>query len=172
MIPLVFVAGYSNSGKTTVVEKLVKELKDRGYRVATIKHAAHGYSSDPPGKDSWRTFQAGAEQVIVAGPTSYTIHHSCRTPPRLKDLTKQVKAADIIIVEGFKSEPGPKIEVYRNNYSTRRLPRGSEVVALVTDAPLEDNLPRFNFDQIGGLADFIVSNFIDPTGKTIKLDTL
>lgn len=163
MIPLVFIAGYSNSGKTTVVEKLVQVLKGRGYRVATIKHAAHGYSTDSHGKDSWRTFQAGADQVIVAGPASYTIHRSCQTPPQLQDLTGQVEDVDVIIVEGFKSEPGPKIEVYRNNYSTRRLPPGSEVVALLTDAPLEDNLPRFDFEQIGKLADFIISNFIDPS---------
>ncbi|GBF35199.1 molybdopterin-guanine dinucleotide biosynthesis protein MobB [Desulfocucumis palustris] len=165
MIPFVFIAGYSNSGKTTVVERLVKALKNRGYSVAAIKHAAHGYSVDPLGKDSWRVFRAGADQMILAGPDSYTVHHGCRRPPALQELLREIRDVDIILVEGFKSEPGPKIELYRNNHSTRRLPPDSNVIALVTDAPLEDGLPRFGFEQISELADFIVLNFIRPARK-------
>lgn len=177
MIPYVFIAGYANAGKTTVIENLVRELKSRGKKIATIKHAAHGYQMDPEGKDSYRTYQAGADQVIVAGPSSYTIHKHCAKPPDLTELLAHIQHVDLILIEGFKAEKGPKIEVYRQRHSAiinkphvpleatpSRLPPKSQVIALVTDAPLQSNepdthVPFFYFHQTAELADFITAIF-------------
>lgn len=157
MIPLIFIAGYSNSGKTTVAERLVRSLKVRGYKVAAIKHAAHGYKSDPEGKDSWRYYEAGADSVAIVGPGSYTMHRRCRQKPGLVDILKEISDVDIIVVEGFKSEPGPKIEVYREGHSEKRLPVNSNVVAIVSDNTMEEQVPSFTFDQTEELAEFVIA---------------
>ncbi len=162
MIPFVFIAGYSNSGKTTVVERLVSALKNRGHSVAAIKHAAHGYSIDPPGKDSWRVFQAGADRLVLVGPDSYTVHHRCRRPPALQALLRKIQDVDLILIEGFKSEHGPKVEVYRKDHSTGRLPRSSQIIAVVSDAPMNEQIPCFSFEQTEELTDFIVARFLTP----------
>lgn len=166
MIPFVFIAGYSNSGKTTVVERLVRVLKSRGYTIAAIKHAAHGYSVDPPGKDSWRVLQAGADRMVLVGPDSYTVHHRCSKPPALQELILEIRDVDLILVEGFKSEPGPKIEIYRKGHSPGRLPPGSQIIAVVSDAPLAEQAPCFSFEQTEELADFIVAGFLTPGNVT------
>jgi molybdopterin-guanine dinucleotide biosynthesis protein B len=166
MIPFVFIAGYSNSGKTTVVERLVRTLTKRGHRVAAIKHAAHGYSADPPGKDSWRVLQAGADQMVLVGPDTYTIRRRCQRPPALQELIREIQNVDLILVEGFKSEPGPKIEVYRKDYSSGRLPPGSQIIAVVSDAFMDERVPCFSFEQMEELADFIVTGFLTPDNVT------
>ena len=160
MIPLVFIAGYSNSGKTTVAENLVRSLKSRGYRVAVIKHASHGYISDPQGKDSWRYYKAMADSVVVAGPESYTVHRRCLQRPGLNDILKETKNVDIVIVEGFKSEAGPKIEVYRKYNNQIRLPEESNVVAVVSDIPLKENVPSFSFDEVEELSEYVIEKFL------------
>ena len=161
MIPLIFIAGYSNSGKTTVAERLVRSLKGRGYRVAAIKHAPHGYASDPEGKDSWRYYEAGADSVAVVGPSSYTLHRCCRQRPGLGDILREISDVDIIVVEGFKSEPGPKIEVFREEHSEDRLPANSNIVAVVSDQAMELEVPSFSFEQTNELADFVNTSFIN-----------
>lgn len=159
-IPLVFIVGYSDSGKTTVAEALVRSLKERAYRVAVIKHAAHGYQSDPKGKDSWRYRQADADSVVVVGPQSYTLHRRLQARPRLNDILRKIRDVDIIIVEGFKSEPGPKIEVFRKENNKSRLSEKSSIVALVSDFPLQEDVPCFSFEQSEELAEFVITNFI------------
>ncbi len=157
MIPVLSFAGYSNSGKTTVVEQLIRTLKGRGYRVAAVKHTGHGYEVDLPGKDSYRFFQAGADQVIVVGPSSLTIHERLGKTLGIEDICERVKEeVDLILVEGFKKEPIPKVEVFRRGYSPRRLPP-EQVIAVVSDTLLEDRLPCFTFEEIERLADFVVS---------------
>lgn len=160
MIPLIFIAGYSNSGKTTVAEKLIRSLKARGYRVAAIKHAPHGYNCDPEGKDSWRYYEAGADSIAVVGPNSYTMHRRCPQRPGLGDILKEISNVDIIVVEGFKSEAGPKIEVYREGHDQPRLPANSNIVAVVSDKPVEDDVPCFSFDQTEELAEFVITSYI------------
>lgn len=160
MIPLIFIAGYANSGKTTVAERLVRSLKAREYRVAAIKHAAHGYKSDAEGKDSWRYYEAGADSVAIVGPDAYTLHRRCRQRPVLNDILVEIKNVDIIIVEGFKSEPGPKIEVYREDSNQIRLPANSEIVAVVSDVLLGEQVPCFTFEQTEELAEFVIANYV------------
>ncbi len=164
--PLLFFQGFSNSGKTTVIEKLIRELSQRGIKTAALKHASHGYQIDVPGKDSSRFYQAGATQVLVAGQESFTLHQSCSAPPQLRNLLPFVQKVDLILVEGFKEESGLKIAVRplknlppRLHSSEKEgLPLPGKIIAVVGDEP-ENDLPWFNRDNITGLADFILTYF-------------
>lgn len=160
MIPVVSLIGYSNSGKTTVMVGLIRLLKARNFKVAAVKHAAHGYSPDPPGTDSWCYAAAGAEQVIIAGPKSLTLHEFYQEEKSLADIMARIQEVDIVLVEGFKREPGPKIEVYRHEYSPDRITTADHLLAIVSDVPIAGNLPRFSLERLDDLADFIVQHII------------
>ena len=160
MIPFVFLAGYSNSGKTTVMASLIRIIKQRGYRVAAVKHAAHGYTMDPPGTDSWHYAEAGADQVVVAGPESLSIHEFYQSEKSLGEIMDRIENVDIILVEGYKNQPGPKIEIFRQEHSRDRIPMSSNMLAIVSDIPIDGELPRFSFDELEELADLIIKNII------------
>lgn len=162
MIPVVGFVGYANSGKTTVVSKLVSILKNRGYRVAAIKHASHGYDMDRPGKDSWQHFEAGADQVIVVGPDSYSHHH--RGPAKLLDVIGHITNVDIILVEGFKGEPIPKIEIINQDDPTLRIALGEYLQAVIGSDDPHGTVPWFVPNALDSVADFLVERFIE-TGK-------
>ena len=109
------IAGYSGSGKTTLIEKLLVELTRRGLRVSVIKHAHHGFDIDRPGKDSYRHRDAGASEVMIASGERWALLHELRsaTEPGLSDYLARFSACDLVLVEGFKSEPIPQLEVHR-----------------------------------------------------------
>ncbi|MDA8333542.1 MAG: molybdopterin-guanine dinucleotide biosynthesis protein B [Peptococcaceae bacterium] len=153
MIPVISVVGYADSGKTTVVVDLVGALKNRGYRVAAVKHAPHGYAMDAPGKDSSRYLGAGADKVAVAGPDSLTFHERTPTHLSLAGVCARISGVDCIIAEGFKTEPGPKVGVFRQGYGAGRV---EGLIAVVSDYMVEENVPCFSFEQMEELADFIV----------------
>lgn len=142
--------------------KLIKLLTSRGYRVAAVKHAAHGYDMDIPGKDSWQHFRAGAETVVLVGPDSMTVHERKSEEPRLDDALDIINChqdIDLVLVEGFKSEPGPKIQIVRgDDFIPEDLDPNS--VAIVSDSPLPLELPCFYAQNLDPLADFIVANFM------------
>lgn len=158
---LIAIIGYSDSGKTTLIENLVPELKRRGYRIGTVKHAHHSPKFDKTGKDSWRHFDAGAETAMIYGETLLAmVKH--RRPSQaasssdLQDLMKYFDDVDLVIAEGFKSGEFPKIEVYRAGDEAPPLCRSLEsVVAVVTDADIAVAVNQFRFEQIGELADMI-----------------
>lgn len=158
MIPVIGFMGYSNSGKTTVVSKLIDILTKMGYRVAAVKHAAHGYDLDVPGKDSWQHYNAGAQKVILVGPDSITSHERCLNEPKLQDVLQQINNVDCILVEGFKGEPGPKIEIVRDP-DNPRVPAGHDLAAIISDLPLGGDVPVFAVDQLETLAAFIIDHF-------------
>jgi molybdopterin-guanine dinucleotide biosynthesis protein B len=160
LIPFVSLAGYSNSGKTTVMANLIRIIKQRGYRVAALKHAHHGYTMDPPGTDSWHYAEAGADQVIVAGPESLTIHEFYQNEKSLEAILDRIENVDIILVEGYKNQPGPKIEIYRQENLKDRIPVSDNVLAIVSDVPISGDLPRFSFDELEELADLIIESII------------
>ena len=160
MIPFVSLAGYSNSGKTTVMAGLIRIIKRRGYRVAAVKHAAHGYTMDPPGTDTWHYAEAGADNVVVVGPESFTIHEFYQQEKSLRDILDRIENVDIILVEGFKNETGPKIEIYRPDNNADRIPAVGNIMAIVSDIFLPDDRPVFSFDQLEGLVDFIIEYII------------
>ena len=118
-VPVISIAGVSNSGKTTLIVKLVKELKSRGYKVATIKHSHHSFELDTEGKDSWLHTKAGADAVVVTSHNTLgVIRHSPKEISLLEIINTYLQDMDIIIVEGYKSENIPKIEVFRTEIST------------------------------------------------------
>lgn len=157
MTPVIFIAGYSNTGKTTLMKKLIQAFKEKGYRVAAVKHAAHGYDVDVPGRDTWHYCQAGADQVVVVGPRSLTMHHLYKEEPPLRDIYKMIEGVDLILIEGFKSEHGPKIEVVREGKA--RLSLGNELIAVVSDDPLSESVPCFATTAVPQLADFLINYF-------------
>ena len=128
-------AGWSGSGKTTLAEKLISQLAEQGYCVATIKHAHHKFDADIPGKDSWRHRKAGAKQVLVSSATRsvHFIEHA-QDEPELQDLLDQLSPCDLVLVEGFKMGNQPKIQVVRPENNTEVLPPEAQpIVALASD---------------------------------------
>ncbi|HUJ17123.1 MAG TPA: molybdopterin-guanine dinucleotide biosynthesis protein B [Nitrospirota bacterium] len=152
-----FVAAASNSGKTTLIEKVVRVLKARGYSVAVIKHASRGFDLDRPGKDSWRFRQAGADHVVLVGPGQMAVLSTIDQEPGIEELERAVDA-DIIISEGFKQTAGNRIEVFRSGVSGNHplCLDDPSFLALVSDRPFDTPLPRFDLDDADGVAEFIL----------------
>jgi molybdopterin-guanine dinucleotide biosynthesis protein B len=161
MPPMISVIGHSESGKTTLIEKLVPELKKRGYRIGTIKHASHGFEVDRKGKDSWRHKAAGADTVLVASPGRIAMVKD-DSWDTLSSLEKYFKGLDLVITEGFKKEDKPQIVVYRQNENEAPPSQFKKhyLFALVTDTEIHLNVPKFGFDEIKELADLIEKKFL------------
>lgn len=155
MPPIVFVVGKSNSGKTTIVERLIAEFKRRGYRVATIKHEAYGFDIDKPGKDSWRHAQAGSDAVVLSSAQKLALIKNVDHEPSIAELARLIGTDfDIIIVEGFKRGKGLKIEVHRKELGELICdPR--ELMALVSDEALALDVPQFHPDDVLALVELI-----------------
>ncbi|HEX4111132.1 MAG TPA: molybdopterin-guanine dinucleotide biosynthesis protein B [Stellaceae bacterium] len=155
-------AGWSGSGKTTLIEKLLPALTGRGLRVSTLKHAHHDFQFDRPGKDSWRHREAGAAEVMVSSPRRWALVHEIReeVEPALADLLSRMSPVDLVLVEGFKRDPFPKLEVHRAALGKPLLaPDDRDIVAIASDAPLAGaTVPRFNLDDVAAIASFIVDH--------------
>ena len=160
-VPLICVVGRSKSGKTTLLEKLIPELKRRGYRVATIKHHSHpGFEIDVPGKDTWRHAQAGSDHVVIAAPDKVAHIQKVPRKPTLDALAATVTDADIILTEGFKRSAKPKIEVVRAARSEEPFCIPTELIAIATDAfSAWGDVPIFGLNDAAGLADLIERDF-------------
>ena len=153
------IAGYSGSGKTTLVEKVVPLLVAQGLRVSLVKHAHHEFDVDQPGKDSWRHRHAGCTEVLVSSSRRWALMHELRgaAEPKLADQLKHLSACDVVIVEGFKAEPIPKLEVHRKAAATPLLfPEDKDIVAVATDEALETSLPQLALDDPEAVARFIM----------------
>ncbi|MBU0688302.1 MAG: molybdopterin-guanine dinucleotide biosynthesis protein B [Gammaproteobacteria bacterium] len=156
---LISIVGHSGSGKTTLIEKLVRELTQRGLRVATIKHAHHKVEMDTPGKDSWRYTQAGATMSLLVtqgGVQLVDTQTEQREPQQLAE--RFLGEADLVLAEGFSHAPGAKIEVLRRAcFATPRCTVEEGVVALVTDVgEAHPQLPHFTLDDVDGIIAFIL----------------
>jgi molybdopterin-guanine dinucleotide biosynthesis protein MobB len=161
---LAFVAK-SGSGKTTLLEKVISRLKDRGYRVGAIKHDAHRFDIDRPGKDSYRLTAAGADTMVISSPEKLAWVKKLAVSPPVEDLLAAFFTdVDIVLVEGFKSSSLPKIEVHRRERSPDLLCRGKEhdpmLLAVASDEPLDLDVPRLDIDDPDGVTDFIERNLI------------
>ena len=156
-VPIVSFVGRSNSGKTTLLEKLIALLRERGYRVGVVKHTVRAdVETDLPGTDTRRLWEAGAEHVAFVTPDRIVHTRRYAELPPLKAALAGVGDVDLVIIEGFKSGPYPKIEVVRAARDPALIPDLEGRVACVTDVPdLACGVPRFTFDDIPGLADFI-----------------
>ena len=154
------VAGFKNSGKTTLVERLVKELTARDYRVSTVKHAHHAFDIDHEGRDSFRHRQAGATEVAVVSRNRWAIMHELRgeVEPGLDAILAKIAPCDLVIVEGYKRDSHDKIELRDVRLDHPKL-AGSDpsIVAIAANGQIEDeHVPVFDRDDVKAIADFIV----------------
>lgn len=154
------VTGWKNAGKTGLVERLVAEITGRGFTVSTIKHAHHDTDVDQPGRDSYRHRQAGAGQVLVASPLRWALMTELRgaAEPALDDLLAQLAPVDLILIEGYKSAPHPKVEAHRAATGHALLTHANPTIrAVAADSALAVGVPLFDLDDTSGIADFILS---------------
>ena len=152
-------AGWSGSGKTTLLTRLLPVLIARGVGVSTIKHAHHSFDIDQPGKDSWEHRRAGAGEVMVASGRRWALlHENQGAEPTLDDLLAQMSPVDLVMVEGFKRDPHPKLEVYRPSVGKPFLyPDDAHIVAVASDTALAAvPLPVLALDDVPAIADFIL----------------
>ncbi|MCP4691944.1 MAG: molybdopterin-guanine dinucleotide biosynthesis protein B [Desulfobacterales bacterium] len=164
MPPVISIVGKSSSGKTTLVEKLIPELRSRGLRVGSVKHAPHGFEADQRGKDSWRHKKAGADAVIVASPDRIVLEKP-EDGNSLETVTAHLSDMDIILTEGYKRENRPKIEVFRARIHPEPLWLNTPPFALVTDSDTDayPGTPRLGLDAIKELADLIQKKILEET---------
>jgi molybdopterin-guanine dinucleotide biosynthesis adapter protein len=148
-------AGWSGAGKTTLLARIIPHFLKEGLRVSVIKHAHHGFDVDVPGKDSWVHRQSGATEVLVSSGKRWALMHELRgaPEPRLPELLAKMSPVDLVIVEGFKSEPHRKIEVHRvANGKAMLFPDDRAIVGIATDGAVETALPVAHLDDIPAIA--------------------
>jgi molybdopterin-guanine dinucleotide biosynthesis protein MobB len=153
-------AGWSGSGKTTLMKALLPELIHRRLAVSTVKHAHHSFDVDQPGKDSYEHRRAGATEVLVASAQRWALMRELRgaTEPSLEELIARMAPVDLLLVEGFKRHPHPKLEVHRpSNGKPLLCPDDPHIVAVASDVPLAGlAVPRLALDDVPAIADFIL----------------
>lgn len=156
-IPMVGFAAYSGTGKTTLIERLIRSLKEDGLRVAVIKHDAHDFEIDREGKDSWRFTQAGADISIISSGTKTALVEQRECP--FSQVVSMVHDVDLILVEGYKNEGMTQIGLCRTEAGKGFPADISRYAAVVTDEPIPDtDVPRFGFDDIQSLKSFLTEN--------------
>jgi molybdopterin-guanine dinucleotide biosynthesis protein B len=166
------VAGWSGSGKTTLLTKLIPLLVSRGLRVATLKHAHHAFDVDQPGKDSYEHRRAGASEVIVSSARRWVQMHEIGdgAEATLPELLARVSPCDLVLVEGFKSERHPKIEIYRQSVGKAPLhPEDKRIVAVASDQPIPGlTIPWVDLNDIPAVADLVLAK-AEPMSAVITL---
>jgi molybdopterin-guanine dinucleotide biosynthesis protein B len=159
-VRLIGLAGWSGAGKTTLMTRLIPELAARGVGVSTLKHAHHAFDVDRPGKDSYEHRSAGARQVLVASAHRWALmtEHRGAPEPGLADLLSRFDSVDLVIVEGFKRDAHPKIEVHRGANAKPWLhPDDPFIAAIASDiAPPAGHLPHAHLDDIAAIADLVL----------------
>lgn len=148
-------AGWSGAGKTTLLTRVIPLLNAQGLRVSVIKHAHHKFDVDTPGKDSWRHREAGAEEVLVSSAHRWALMHELRggAEPRLPELLKKLSRVDLVVIEGYKSEPHRKIEVHRAaNGKPLLFPADADIVGIAADVAVETRLPVVHLDDVAAVA--------------------
>jgi len=169
MPPIVSIVGKSKSGKTTLMEGLIRELKSRGCRVGTIKHTPQGMAFDVPDKDSWRHVQAGSEVTAISSPDKVVLIKPITPALTIDEIARLIgEDCDIILAEGFKQGSAPKIEVHRREVGSP-LSAVKKLIAIATDEPLETKTRQFSLQDIKGLADLLEKGFIKPQRERTSL---
>jgi molybdopterin-guanine dinucleotide biosynthesis protein B len=169
MPPIVSIVGKSSTGKTTFLEKLLREITSRGYKVATIKHSHHSISFDDPKKDSYRHAQAGAAVTMVSSTTSFQIIKQFPQELTIDELARNLSEEyDLILTEGFSRGNAPKVEIHRKETGPL-LEVASNLFAVVTDEPLEIETAQFDIEDVQGVASLIEEKFIKPNTERVSL---
>ena len=153
-IPAFSFIAFSGTGKTTLLEKLIVELKSRGLRVAIIKHDAHDFEIDKEGKDSWRFTHAGADVSVIASSSKAAIMEN--RPIELEVIRSRISDVDIILTEGYKQGDWPKIAIHRSASGNPMPLPENECFAIVSDVPFVTDVPCFDLDDVSGLADLLI----------------
>jgi len=166
-VPVVSIVAKSGTGKTTLLEKLIAEMKRRGYRVGVVKHDAHRFDIDHEGKDSWRLTRAGADTMLISSSEKLAMvkTYPRESEPSLEETVKTYfQDVDLILTEGFKRSGMPKIEVHRRERSNQLLCRGEEydstLVAVASDSALEVDVPLFDINDAIGLCNLIEERYL------------
>lgn len=159
---VVAVVGQSKSGKTTFIVKLIGELASRGYKVAAVKHSECGFDIDRPGKDTWLMSEAGAVAVAMASSGELAVIKKHAGDPELKEVLEVLGGDfDIVLVEGYKKAPVPKVEIHRGELSDELVSTVREgLIAVVTDSDLEMPVPKFSPGDASEVADLIEEKFL------------
>jgi molybdopterin-guanine dinucleotide biosynthesis protein B len=158
--PILCIVGRSGSGKTTFLEKLIPEVVTRGLKVGTIKHHKHDFEMDYPGKDSWRHKRAGSAAALVSSPQRIGMVKDADHDYRPEELAPLLSGVDIILCEGYKREPRPKVEIFRPEIHDKPFCISDRnLIALVTDANVDLGVPRFAASDTEGLALFLIAYF-------------
>jgi molybdopterin-guanine dinucleotide biosynthesis protein B len=144
---------------------LIRELKRRGYRVGTIKHDAHSFEIDRPGKDTWRHAEAGSDHVVISSPQRVASIRRIEREQSLEELAAQMTNIDIILTEGYERGNAPKIEVSRQARSKTLICQPNELLALTTDQPFDLDVPQYGLNDVQGLVDLVEAHFLAGTAK-------
>lgn len=160
-IPVITIIGKSGSGKTTLLEKLITELSRRGYAVGTVKHHSHsGFDIDKPGKDSWRHAQAGSRHVVIAAPDKIASYRHVERELSLDEILAGIDDVDIVLTEGYMQAAKPTLEVIRAARSTTMISSPEHRFAVATDTVLDVQVPQFKLDDIHGIVDLVITQFL------------
>ena len=161
MFPVVSIVGKSGSGKTNLIERLIQEFKQRGYRVATVKHSSKEIDIDKPGKDSWRFAEAGSETVVTVSPDRLSLTRSLEHEPKIEEILRTIGSDfDLVLIEGFRKGKAPKIEVHRKELGKELFCPAEILSAIVTDESLDVDVPQFPPSDTTAIADFIEKKLI------------
>jgi molybdopterin-guanine dinucleotide biosynthesis protein MobB len=165
----------SGTGKTTLLEKVIVHLKELGYRVGVIKHDAHRFDIDHPGKDSYRLTAAGADTMLICSPEKLALVRKHAASPTIEELLEDYFTdVDIVLTEGFKKSSMPKIELHRRERSATLLCRGDEhdpmLVAIASDEPLELDVAVLDLNDAGQVARFIEQRFLKKSSGIIDVN--
>jgi molybdopterin-guanine dinucleotide biosynthesis protein B len=159
---IIGLAGWSGAGKTTLLARLIPDIIARGLTVSTVKHAHHAFDVDQPGKDSHTHRLAGATEVLIASQRRFALIHELRQEgePRLPDLLAKLAPVDLVIIEGYKREPHPKLEVFRAAVGKPLLhPDDPHIVAIASDVALPHaKVPRVGLDDSGAIIDILLAH--------------
>jgi molybdopterin-guanine dinucleotide biosynthesis protein B len=162
--PIVSIVSKKRSGKTTLLEKLIPELKSRGYRVGTVKHDTHGFDIDHEGKDTYRHKACGAEAVLISSPWKLSLIKDSKKDLDLSELVaKYMSDLDIVLTEGYKRADMPQVEVFRSAaHKTPLYAKGESgcLIAVLSDVPIDLGVPNINIDDVHALADMIEVRFL------------
>jgi molybdopterin-guanine dinucleotide biosynthesis adapter protein len=169
MPPVISIVGKSSTGKTTFLEKLIREISSRGYKVATIKHSHHALSFDQPDKDSWRHAQSGAVTTMVSSTTEFQLIKHPERELTIDELARNLgEDYDLILSEGFSRGSAPKIEIHRKEAGPL-LENTSNLFAIVTDEPLETEVKQFSFEDVKSITTLLEEKYLKPNRERISL---
>lgn len=161
MVPYVSIVGKSGSGKTSLIERLIKEFKRRGYRVASVKHCPHGMEIDKPGKDSWKFSQAGSDAVVFSSLDKLVFVKNVDGDSSIAEILRIIGGDfDLVLIESYKKDRVPKIEVHRKELGDDFICPTESLSAIITDEQLKIDKPQFPINDTSAIADFIEKNFV------------